>query len=91
MDWAHRLLRITVEIVRKPAGQRGFTVIPRRWVVKQTCTWLTAHRRLARDYQQRTTHSETMIYRAMIGIMIRRLDRGHPVIRPRPQPLTKAP
>jgi transposase len=28
VDWAHRLLRITVEIVRKPAGQRGFTVLP---------------------------------------------------------------
>ena len=28
-----------------------------------------------------------MIYWAMIGIMIRRLDRGHPVTHP--QPLTK--
>lgn len=76
--------------MRKPAGQRGFTVIPRRWVVERTFAWLTAHRRLAGDYERRTTHSEAMIYWAMIGIMIRRLDRGHPVTRPGPRPLTKA-
>ena len=90
VDWAHRLLCITVEVVRKPAGQRGFTVIGRRWVVERTFAWLTAHRRLARDYERLTTHSEAMIYWAMIGIMIRRLDRSHPVTRPGPRPLTKA-
>ena len=46
--------------------------------MKWTFTWLTAHRRLARDDERRTTHPEAMIYWAMIGIMIRRLDRAHP-------------
>jgi transposase len=87
VDWAHRLVCITVEIVGKPAGQRGFTV---RWVVEPTFTWLTTHRRLARDYERLTTHSKAMIYWAIIGIMIRRLDRSHPVTRPRPRPPTKA-
>ena len=45
VDWAHRLLRITVEVVGKPAGQRGFAVTGRRWVVERTYAWLTAHRR----------------------------------------------
>src|SRR5512135_2391261 len=90
VDWAHRLLHITVEVVRTPAGQRGFTVIGRRWVVEQTFAWLTAHRRLARDYEQHPTHSEATTYWAMIGTMIRRLDCSHPVTRPGPRPLTKA-
>ena len=30
LDWAKSLLRTTLHMVRKPAGQRGFAVIPRR-------------------------------------------------------------
>jgi transposase len=36
VDWATDLLRITVQVVRKPDGQRGFTVIPKRWAVERT-------------------------------------------------------
>ena len=50
------MLRTVVEIVRKPAGQRGFAVLPRRWVVERTLAWLTAHRRLARDYERLPEH-----------------------------------
>lgn len=31
VDWARGLLKTTIEIVRKPQGQKGFAVIPRRW------------------------------------------------------------
>ncbi len=43
LDWAQTILRTTLHIVRKPAGQRGFAVIPRRWAVERTFAWLTAH------------------------------------------------
>src|SRR3954469_19324676 len=36
VEWAARILATTIEIVRKPAGQRGFAVIPRRWAVERT-------------------------------------------------------
>ncbi|MFL5512460.1 MAG: transposase, partial [Gemmatimonadales bacterium] len=36
VEWAARILRTTIEVVRKPAGQRGFAVIPRRWAVERT-------------------------------------------------------
>jgi hypothetical protein len=49
LDWATFVLRTTIPIVRKPAGQRGFAVISRRPAVERTLAWLTAHRRLARD------------------------------------------
>ena len=49
LEWAQTLLATTLQIVRKPADQRGFAVIPRRWAVERTFAWLTAHRRLARD------------------------------------------
>ncbi|MCA1676862.1 MAG: IS5 family transposase [Actinobacteria bacterium] len=71
--FARRLLRIVVHVVRKPEGQRGFAVLPRRWVVERTLSWLTAHRRLARDYERLPEHSEAWVKWAMIGLMTRRL------------------
>jgi transposase len=81
VDWAAEYLRTTVEIVRKPAEQRGFAVHPRRWVVERTLSWLTAHRRLARDYERDPEVSEHMIRWAAIGGMLNRLARGGPAIR----------
>jgi transposase len=62
-----------VQVVRKPEGQRGFAVLPRRWVVERTLSWLTAHRRLARDYERLLEHSEAWVKWATIGLMTRRL------------------
>ncbi|MEU7575138.1 hypothetical protein [Micromonospora sp. NPDC049240] len=39
VDWARDLLRTTVEIVRKPANQKGFVVHSRRWAVERTLAW----------------------------------------------------
>ncbi len=36
LDWAPQFLATTLHIVRKPAGQQGFAVIPRRWAVERT-------------------------------------------------------
>lgn len=81
VDWAAEYLRTTVEIVRKPAEQRGFAVHPRRWVVERTLAWLTAHRRLARDYERDPAVAEHMIRWAAIGGMLNRLTRGGPAVR----------
>ena len=62
-----------VEIVRKPDGQRGFEVLPRRWVVERTLAWITKCRRLDHDYERLPRTSEAMIKWAMIGLMTRRL------------------
>jgi transposase len=40
---------ITVEIVNKIAGQSGFVVLPRRWVVEHFFAWINRNRRLAKD------------------------------------------
>ncbi|MGI8814597.1 MAG: IS5 family transposase [Pseudonocardia sp.] len=76
VTWVERRLRIMLDIVRKPEGQRGFSVLPRRWVLERTLSWITAHRRLARDYERTPEHSETWVKWAMIGIMTRRLEPG---------------
>ena len=81
LDWAQHLLATPLQIVRKPADQRGFAVIPRRWAVERSLAWLTAHRRLARDYERDPAISEAMIRWAAINTMTRRIARGGPATR----------
>jgi transposase len=82
VGWAAATLGTTVEIVRRPADQRGFVVHPKRWVVERSLAWLTAHRRLARDYERDPAVSEALIRWVAINTMIRRPDRGRPATRP---------
>jgi transposase len=81
IDWTTQILCTTVHIVRKPADQRGFAVIPRRWAVERTFAWMTAHRRLARDYERDRAVSEAMIRWAAINTITRRIARGAPATR----------
>ncbi len=81
VDWTRDTLRTTLEIVRKPAEQRGFAVHPRRWVVERTLAWLTACRRLARDYERHPAISAALIRWAAIAGITRRITRGQPARR----------
>jgi transposase len=71
--YARQVLRVSVDIVRKKEGQRTFEVLPRRWVVERTLSWISRCRRLAHDYERLPEHSEAMVKWAMIGLMSRRL------------------
>ena len=62
-----------IEIVRKMENQKGFEILPRRWVVERTFGWLTRWRRLVRDYEQRLDVSEAMIHVAMGSLLLRRI------------------
>jgi len=81
LEWAQTVLRTTLHIARKPADQRGFAVIPRRWAAERTFAWLTAHRRLARDYERHPATSDAMIRWAAINTITRRIARGCPATR----------
>jgi putative transposase len=67
------LLKLTVEIVKRPEDQHTFQVLPRRWVVERTLAWITSYRRCARDYERLAASHEAAIYWAMITLMARRL------------------
>ncbi len=69
-------LDFVVEIIRRSDDQKGFQVLPRRWVVERTFGWMTRWRRLVRDYEKRIDVSHAMILVAMGGILIRR--NAHP-------------
>ncbi len=60
-------LEFVIEIVRRRDGQKGFEVLPRRWVVERTFGWMIRWRRLVRDYERRIDVSTAMILVAMGG------------------------
>ncbi len=75
IDWVKDTCGWILEIVKRAPGVKGFQVLPRRWVVERTFGWLSQYRRLSRDYEVLTETSETIIYAAMVHVMVRRLGR----------------
>jgi len=51
-------------------------VLPRRWVVERTFSWLDQNRRMSKDYEQLCATAEAFIYVAMTRLMVRRLARA---------------
>ncbi len=43
---------IRLEVVKRPETERGFVLLPRRWVVERDFAWATRFRRLAKDYER---------------------------------------
>ena|SRR2546423_8995047 len=77
VEWVHQLFAFVLEIVRRPKEQRGFQVLPKRWIVERTLGWFNRYRRLSKDYERRMEVSEAMVYLASIRRMLRWLDRHH--------------
>ncbi|MGW0633242.1 IS5 family transposase [Streptomyces sp. NPDC002758] len=75
VDWAQDKLRLTLEIVKRSDDAKGFVVLPRRWVVERTLSWICRRRRCVRDYERLPEHHEAMVLWAMIMLMRRRLAR----------------
>jgi putative transposase len=66
------LLGLTLLIIRRIPGMKGFVVLPRRWVVERTFGWLGRWRRLSKDYEHLPEVSEAMVTLAMIRLMVHR-------------------
>ena len=84
VTWAAGKLKpkLKLEIVRRPDDLHTFQVLPRRWVVERTLSWITRHRRTVRDYERLAAHHETYVYWSMIIIMTRRLARQRATAQP---------
>lgn len=56
-----REIGVQVEVVRRPRGQRGFTPLPRRWVIERSFGWLNRYRRLSKDFEYWDENSASMV------------------------------
>jgi putative transposase len=71
-QWAKKGVMVDWQELLPP---RGFTVLPRRWVVEKTFAWISHNRRMSKDYERLAATSEAFIYVAMTRLMIRGLAR----------------
>jgi putative transposase len=73
LDWCWHSIKAVLTIVSPPPSQKGFAVLPRRWVVERTFAWLGNYRRLSKDFEECTRSSEGMIYLASIHTILKTL------------------
>jgi putative transposase len=74
--WAEEWAKEDREIDwQKLLPRRGFEVLPRRWVVERTFSWLSQNRRMSKDYERLCATAEAFVYAAMSRLMVRRLAR----------------
>jgi putative transposase len=66
-----RTHKIDLEVVEHTG--KGFQVVPYRWVVERTFTWLLNYRRHRCAYEVLTANSEAMIQSSMIHLLLKRL------------------
>jgi len=65
----------TLEVVKPPPGKKGFTLLPKRWVIERTFAWFGRNRRLAKDFEATTNAAEAWFMLASIQRQSRRLAR----------------
>lgn len=71
--WLRDHYGIDLEVVEKPADQKGFAVQPRRWVVERSIAWINRSRRLGKDYEHKTEATETWCYLSSLQLLLKRL------------------
>jgi transposase len=78
VEYCLAALALVLMIVKRSDDQKGFVVLPKRWIVERFFAHLMPTRRLVRDFERRTTSAEAMVYWSMILLMTRRLARKRP-------------
>jgi putative transposase len=71
VQWVEQLKAFVLSIVKRT--DKGFKILPKRWIVERTFGWFGKYRRLAKDYERLTENSEATIKLAMINLMLRRI------------------
>ncbi len=64
------------EKLRELLPSAGFRVLPRRWVVERTFSWIEQNRRMSKDYEKLAETGEAFVLVAMARLMARRLARS---------------
>ena len=70
------MAQVNVEIVKRSDQAKGFTVLPKRWVVERTFAWLNRCRRLAKDWECLNRKARAFLLLASVRLMLRRLARS---------------
>jgi transposase len=65
--------QVDVEIVKRSDAAKGFTVLPKRWLVERTIGWLNRCRRLAKDWECLNRSALAFLRWSSVRMMLRKL------------------
>ena len=69
-EWAAKSFGFILEVV-KVSELAGFQVVPMRWKVERTFSWMNWSRRLSKDYECGCTSHESFVYLSNINRMLK--------------------
>lgn len=72
-----KLLRYRLEIVNKEPDQKGFSVLPKRWLIEQVFGCWGRNRRLSKDYEQSAQMSRATLQVASLHRFLKCLKPSH--------------
>lgn len=78
IEWAKEMLDYDLEVVkRSDLNKHTFIVLPKRWIVERTLSWLSRYRRLSKDYEYATSSEQAFIHLAMIRVMLLKIEKEY--------------
>jgi putative transposase len=72
IEWAKQKTKIDLEIVKRNELAK-FKVLPKRWIVERTLSWLDTNRRNSKFYERLNESGVAMVYLSAIRIMLNRI------------------
>ena len=69
IDWTKQELGILLEIVKRNETGK-FKILPKRWIVERTFSWISFQRRASKDYERLPETSVAFMQIAMIRLML---------------------
>jgi len=71
--WLEQHTAMRLNVIEKPVGQKGFAVIPKRWVVERSIAWAGRNRLASKEYNRNPESSESFLYLGSIAMLLNRL------------------
>jgi putative transposase len=60
-------------VLRPKESSKKFQVLPLRWIVERTFSWIENYRRMTTDYEYKTESAEAMLQMTCCQIMLKKL------------------
>ena len=76
IPYAKEVFNVDFEIVKR-SDQKKFVVLPKRWIVERTLSWINRYRRLAKDFERFGRTVRNWIFLAMTRLMLKRLAKTY--------------
>lgn len=71
VEQTEKIMRLMVDIIERT--EKGWEILPKRWIVERTFAWLNFSRRLSKDYEITVGSEENMIKLSHIHTLLKRL------------------